>query len=217
MKSTRHLILSVLLFCVAVGAVPASEQHSFSPPDESALTRLRAGDLLLENKRLDENGAAASILVLIRAPVERIWSIIISCRYAHAFVAGLQFCEVSQERGDHAVTRQVVDKGWMMPTLDFTFETRREPYRHMDSRLIKGNLKTLHGSWDFKTSPDGVLVRYTLVVQPLLPVPRWLVSRKLKKELRDMLRCIRGLSDGSGSAQATRADRLRCPGKVQGS
>jgi len=216
MKSGCRLILSILLFCMAVGTVPGSEDHSFFLPDAKTMTRLRAGELLLENDRSEENGASASVLAFIHAPVERIWAIIISCGYAHAFVAGLQLCEVLQEHGDYAVTRQVVDKGWTVPTLDFTFETRREAYRHMDFRLMRGNLKTMHGTWDFRSFPDGVLVRHALVIKPALPAPRWLVRRNLRKDLPNMLRCIRGLSDGGGSAQATRADRLRCPGKVQG-
>ena len=192
-----------------------SEEHSFPMPDENSLARLRAGELLLQNDGSDENGTAVSIMVFIHAPVERIWAIIISCRYAYAFVAGLKLCEVLEERGDYAVTRQVVDKGWAMPTLDFTFATTREPHRRMEFRLIRGDLKILHGSWDFETFPDGVLVRHALVLQPAMPAPRWLVRRNVKKDLPNMLSCIRGLSEGSGSAQAISADRLRCPGEVQ--
>lgn len=216
MKPWRRTVLSGLLVCMAANSVPAAEGHSFSLPDERSMARLRAGKLLLEKDRSDADGAAAVVTAFMHAPVKRIWAIIISCRYAEAFVAGLKLCEVLQEHGDWAVTRQVVDKGWTMPTLDFTFVTRRVPYRHMEVRLIKGNLKVMRGDWDFRSFPDGVLVRYALVVKPTLPAPRWLVRHKLKKDLTDMLRCIRALSDGSGSDQAMRADHSRCPGKLPG-
>jgi hypothetical protein len=73
----------------------------------------------------------------------------------------------------------------------------------------------LRGSWDFAAFPDGVLVRHVLVLQPLLPAPRWLVRRNLNKDLPDMLRCIRGLANGSGTPAALDADRQSCPGEVE--
>jgi len=202
--------------CCACCWVSAAAQDIAAPrPDETALARLRAGEIIIENESSDTHGAAVSLLAFMQAPVERIWGIIISCRYVEAFVAGLKYCEVLEERGDYALTRQVVDKGWAMPRMDFTFETRRQPYRHMDFRLTRGNLKTMQGTWDFMTYPDGILVRHTLALQPLLPAPRWLVRRNLKKDLPDMLRCIRGLAAGSGSAQRIDDDLGQCPGEIR--
>jgi len=183
--------------------------------DDSLMPLLRRGEIVMESNTSDENGASVSLLAFIRAPVERIWEIIISCRYVHAFVAGLEFCQVLQDSGDYALTRQVVDKGWTTPRMDFTFETRRQPFRHMEFQLTEGNLKSMHGSWDFAIYPDGVVVRHELALQPLLPAPRWLVRRNLKKDLPDMLRCIRGLASGSGTDDEIRADLAQCPGKVQ--
>ena len=208
-------MLALLLFCLLTGTAQCLEDKPFSLPDEDTLARLRAGEVVLENDVSDENGATASLLVFIRAPVERIWAIIVSCDYAHAFVAGMEFCDVLEERGDYALTRQIVDKGWMMPKMDFTFQTLRQPYRRMEFRLLEGNLKTMYGSWDFAELPDGVLLRHVLVLKPVLPAPRWLVRRNMKKDLPDMLRCIRGLAAGGGSEQANGSDRMRCPGEVQ--
>jgi len=215
MSRMRYPAIFALLLSLVAGSVPGSEYPPFPVPDEQEMARLRAGEALLENDTGDESGAAAEVMIFVRAPVERIWAIIISCEYAHAFVAGLQFCEVLEERGDYALTRQVVDKGWASPRLDFTFETRRVPYRHMEFRLTRGDLKTMRGSWDFEALPDGVLMRHELVLQPVLPAPRWLVRRSLNQDLPNMMRCIRGLADGSGSDEAVRADRMDCPGDVK--
>jgi len=214
MKPGFRVAMGCLCICLAAGAFGSEQATQDYPPDPQSLQRLLTGEILEENDSSDENGAAVSLLVFIRAPVERIWEIIITCRYVQAFVAGLEYCEVLEERGDYALTRQVVDKGWTTPRMDYTFETLRRPYRHMEFRLTKGNLKSMHGSWDFESYPDGVLVRHVLALQPLLPAPRWLVRRNLKKDLPDMLRCIRGLAAGSGSAQQTRADLALCPGEV---
>jgi hypothetical protein len=200
---------------LTAGTALNAEAPSLALPDEGTMMRLRAGEVVPEQETSRRSGASVSILVFIHAPVGRIWGIIISCGYARAFVAGLEFCQVLEERGDYALTRQIVNKGWMTPRLDYTFETVREPYRHMSFRLVRGNLKTLRGSWAVAAFPDGVLVRHVLVLQPLLPAPRWLVRRNLNKDLPDMLRCIRGLANGSGTPAALDADRQSCPGEVE--
>lgn len=205
-------VLFCLVFCV--GAQPARSEagRTFLMPDAPTMERLLAGDWVLESGVSDENGAAASILIFMRTPVERIWATIISCADAELFVDGLEFCEVLEEDGDYAITHQVVDKGWLTPRMDFRFETRREPYSHMQFKLLEGNLKTMHGSWDFKTMPDGVLVRHVLVLAPLVPAPRWLVRRNLKKDLPNLMQCVRGLSGGSGAEPALAVDLKKCPG-----
>ena len=203
-----------LLFCLASGSVCGAGDHPVSPANEGMLTRLRAGEVVLESATTDENGAAASALIFMQAPVERIWANIISCKKAQIWVAGLQFCEVLEELGDYALTRQVVDEGWATPRLDFTFETMRQPYRHMEFRLTQGNLKNMHGSWDFETIPDGILVRHKIAMQPSVPATHWFMLLHMKNELPKMMRCIRGLSAGSGSEESIHTDLQQCPGHV---
>jgi len=202
-----------------LGVFPAanvgSDATRFVPPDAPSMARLRAGEWILNKNVEDAHGAAASIMLFFHAPVERIWGIIISCDYAMSWVDGLEYCEVLQDRGDYAVTRQVVDKGWLTPRIDYTFETFRVPFQTMDFNLTSGNLKTLQGSWEFNSLPDGVLLRHTLTLQPNFPVPRWLVRRTLTHDMPDMMLCLRGLSEGSGSELASAADRRKCPGPVK--
>jgi hypothetical protein len=211
MTNRLYMSCSCLLLLLASTWVEGAWEESLAPEIQA---RLRAGEVVLEDGETDVNGATASILIFIRAPVERIWATIVSCHDAQIFVAGLQFCEVLDERGDYALTRQVVDKGWATPRLDYTFATERQPYRHMEFRLTAGNLKTMQGSWDFENFADGMLVRHTLVLRPVLPAPRWLVRRNMQQDLPDMMRCIRGLSAGGIGEEGTRGDLLRCPGKV---
>jgi len=214
MAPVARALSGCLYFCLLAAGFASEQGQPDFPPDPHVMEQLRAGEVLFESDSTDEDGAAVSLLAFVRAPVERVWATIISCRFVQAFVAGLKYCEVLEERGDYALTRQVVDEGWAMPRLDYTFETVRQPYQHMEFRLTKGNLKSMHGSWDFETYSDGVLVRHMLALQPLLPAPRWLVRRNLRKDLPDMLRCIRGLSEGSGPGRETQADLAVCPGEV---
>jgi hypothetical protein len=83
----------------------------------------------------------------------------------------------------------------------------------MQLKLKSGNLKTFQGSWDFTSLPDGVLLRHTLALQPEFPVPRWLVRRTLTHDMPDMMLCLRGLAQGSGTGSASASERRRCPGR----
>ena len=207
-------LIPVCVLIAIHSAVVNAQDPVHALPDGATMARLEAGDWVIENDISDPGVAAASILILMRAPVERIWATITTCRNVEIFLAGLQFCEVLEDTGTYALTHQVVDKGWTTPRLDYTFETRREPYRHMEFNLVEGNLKIMQGSWDFTPVADGVLVRHVLMLRPLVPAPRWLVRRNLKHDLPDMMQCIRGLSAGSGSPQAEAADLDRCPGEL---
>ena len=219
--SEWKLILGVGITAICLWFIPHREVLAesmlenplFQLPDEETLERLLTGEIVIENNISDENGAAASVLIFVHGPVEKLWSVITTCTQVEIFVDGLKFCQVLEEQGDYALTRQVVDKGWASPRIDYTFETHRIPFTRMQFQLTDGNLKTMQGSWDFKNHPNGVLVRHRLVLRPLLPVPRWLVRRIMKKDLPNMLACVRGLADGGSSPEAQRQDILKCPNR----
>ena len=61
---------------------------------------------------------------------------------------------------------------------------------------------------------DGVVVIHEFRIQPKIPTPRWLIRRGLKKDLPDMLACIRGLAGGSISVDEAGKDLARCPGDI---
>jgi ribosome-associated toxin RatA of RatAB toxin-antitoxin module len=174
--------------------------------------RLLAGEIVAHESRGDTGGASAHMEVLMRASPRAVWQVIVSCDRAFAYVDGLQSCEVLEDTGPRALVRQVVDQGWLSPTYDFVFESLRQPYERIDVHLVEGNLRALDALWIFEETPEGTRVDYQLRIQPSLPAPRFLVRRNLRRGMPDMLACIRGLADGSGSAAGKREDLARCPG-----
>lgn len=199
-----------LALAVAGGFVRLRADAPVEPLSAETRARLLAGEVILERRDAGDRGADARVSILIRAPVERVWAVMVTCAHAYAYLAGLRECRVLEERGDFALTHQVVDKGWWMPRLDYTFETRRIPYRSMEIHLVDGNLERLDGSWTFRKLDEGLLVRHEIVLQPKAPAPRWLVRRNVVRDLPDMLRCIRAAARGSGAADIERADRAAC-------
>lgn len=168
--------------------------------------------LLQREPGAGRGGARAAMLV--RAPAERVWNIVTSCDKARVYMAGLEHCEVLERRDGHTRARHVIDRGWLLPEMDYTFETRAEPYRRMEFELVEGNLNALHGWWRFEPTGQGLLVQHDITVDPSMPVPRWLVRRSIAEDLPEMMRCIRALSDGSESENTAETDRQACPGEV---
>lgn len=152
--------------------------------------------------------------ILVQAPPQAIWNVIISCDLAFVFVDGLTYCEVLEEAGDRALVHQVVKRGWPIPAQDFTFESLRQPYTEIVFRLVEGNLKVMEGYWRFTILPEGTLVDYQVRIQPEIPAPRFIVRRNIRKGMPDLLACVRGLAGGSGEEARVQADLDRCPGSA---
>ena len=182
--------------------------------DVTDMSRLRSGEVLHEFAHRDQSGGAIRAQILIRTPVEDIWSFLSVCEKYFVFVDGLEQCEVLEQTAEYVLVHQVADKGIFVPVQDYTYKTMRQPYTRMDFKLVEGTLKAMQGSWEFESLPEGVLVTYNMQVQPGLPVPRFIVRWAIGRSIPEMLACIRGLVDGSGNLRQKNSDLKLCPGEV---
>jgi len=207
----------VLLLLLSSGAGRADEQSLSAPPapvpDAATQQRLRAGEILVQDTREGEAGGSATAQAVFHATPGKIWSVLRDCQANLRFVEGLEECEVLEYTDTHAVTRQVVDKGWMMPRLEYRFETIRHPPDWVIIRLLDGDLKQMEGSWRFEPLADGggLLVTHEIHVEPRIAAPRWLVRRSLHHDIGHMVACLRYEADASGSEQQRATDHEQCP------
>ncbi|NNE06494.1 MAG: hypothetical protein HKO64_12705 [Xanthomonadales bacterium] len=182
--------------------------------DEATLERLKRGEIVVENARTDESGGAVRVQALLHAQWQEVWEFIADCESVFRYVDGMRQCELLDTRieGQADVSRihQAVKKSWLTPLMEYTIEVRREPPSRVDFKLLEGDLKSMEGGWRFVETGDGLLVTHEIRVRPSFPVPRWLVRRSMRKDIPDMLACLRGLVDGSGP-QARNEDLARCP------
>ena len=201
--------------------LPAGGSGSDDPIDGTvagteAMARLRKGEILVQDARTGEPGGAARVQALMHGNMQELWAYIASCDSVFRYVKGLRECELlNVETGPNSDTtriRQVVKKSWVIPRIDYVIEVRRQPPDRIDFKLIEGNLKALEGGWRFNVLPDeqGVVVTHEIRVQPDFPAPRWLIRRSMRKDIPDMLACLRGLTNGSGEFSGSR-DLKRCP------
>jgi ribosome-associated toxin RatA of RatAB toxin-antitoxin module len=200
-------IALLLVGCIARSAAAASTAIA----EESATrARLEAGEVVARETRGDAQGGSARMQMLVHAPAQAVWAVIVSCELAFRFVDGLQRCEVLEDSGERALVHQVLDRGWLTPRLDFVFESLRRPWEQIDFRLVEGNLKALEGSWRFEETAAGTLVDHEIRLRPQAPVPAFLVRRDIGRTMPDLLACVRGLAGGSGGEERRQQDLGRC-------
>lgn len=177
---------------------------------ETSSQGLENGEVQVEVVRMDEAGGAVRARTLVDAPPGRVWDVIGNCQHARKYLAGMEGCEVLVDEPHRAETHHVVDPGWFAPTLDYRFETAREPFTRMEFHLLEGNLRAMDGYWLLTPHGEGTLVEHELRIRPETPSPRWLVRRKLARDLPRMMRCIRALSRGSLAESAVVDDMESC-------
>lgn len=210
--------LLVLIICISVSiagnAIAEQAAKGSSQVDAYDLARLEGGDILLQTIHSDKPGAAARVTGLFYATPEAVWDVIGYCKYEFIYVRGLKVCEVLKPGLNQMLMRHRLRNSWYTPTLDFTFEASRNGENIGEANLVAGDLKVLHGEWRLVplANPDAIIVIHEIRIQPKLPAPRWLVRRSLRKDLPDMLACIRGLAEASGDARRVAADLKRCAG-----
>lgn len=172
--------------------------------------RLRGGEIILQDTRTDEVGGAGKAQLFAHTEAKAFWDVIISCDLSFVFVDGMRACETLENSGNRAVVRQVIKKHWLLPKIEYSFESVRRPYEEMTFKLIEGDLDIMEGSWRFTPAAGGTLVEYEARIKPSFPVPRWLIRRTIRKDVPSLIACIRGLAKGSGSEQRLKADLARC-------
>jgi ribosome-associated toxin RatA of RatAB toxin-antitoxin module len=203
-----------LVFVIPALLLLAISAHAKNLSEPEKMSLLRSGEILHEYARMDESGGAIRATILIRTPVEDVRNILQGCGKAFIFVDGMEQCEIVERTEDHTLIRQVVDTGLLAPTLRYSYESKNRTFPDMDFKLVEGNLRALEGGWEFVDVEEGVFVTYKMRVQPGFPIPRFLVRMSLRRMIPDMLACIRGLVDGSGSSGQKLKDLDRCPGSI---
>lgn len=205
----RQLVLCAVAVLLSTQGLAGEYDHD--------MQRLQAGEILVQTIHEEMSGGAARVTGLFHADAETIWNVLGYCKNEFVYVHGLEVCEVLVPGLQYIKKHHRVNNSWFAPTLDFVFEARRISPTRGDFKLVEGDLKIMEGQWDFQpaASGEGFVVKHEIRIQSKLPAPRWLMRRVLKKDLPDMLACVRGLAGGSGNADLLASDLERCPGDVQ--
>lgn len=204
------------LYTVLVLALPFLLGQSGLEMEPEWKPRLLAGEIIVRSVHETDAGGAARAVALMHAPARQVWDTLLSCEQAMVYVDGIRSCDVLEWVGNHSQTRQVVKRPWPLGKLDIVFESTYLPYREIESRLVEGKLDRFESHWWFEEDGDTLLVEYAVLMKPSMPAPKLLVRHYLRKKLPDLMACLRGLADASGTAELRKSDLGRCPNEPPG-
>ena len=185
-------------------------------PGDEEMAILKTGEILVQTVETGTPGVTASATAWFNADAESIWDIIGYCQYAMIFTRGLKTCKMLEGDRFDMVMHHRLRESWFMPMLDYTFRAQRNREGFGRAKLIDGNLKVLEASWRLTPLEEGggVIVVHQISIQSRFPAPKWLVRRSLRRDLPDMLACIRGLTQSPATAESVQRDLSRCPGQI---
>jgi len=200
-------IAALLMSLALLGlAAPGSGTVTASPPPPLPLPadaerRLAAGeiivlDVLPPGASAEAQGGTA--VAIVRAPVEKVWSILIDYKGHPRYYPRLTSAEVLESSNGRALVRYTAAVGF----LSFTFhmDKTQDPVRHrIEWQLAPGRSNSLFrensGYWQVDQHDGGSLVAYGLAVRTVLP--GFLTRSSERESLVDTIKGLRRLAESS--------------------
>jgi ribosome-associated toxin RatA of RatAB toxin-antitoxin module len=189
---------SIFLILFFVAGMPSTPPNSVENNPSSELEQTEK-DLLAKGKViiLDKSGGKPKgkvrAAILIRAPVEEIWDVLVDCQHAPEFVPGLKDCKVLRSEGDTETIEHEVKFSWLIPKVIYTFRAKYQIQKQIDFKSIGGDLKEVEGSWVLESIGDGnqTILIYSVYLNPGFFIPQWLVNFTLRRNLPDLMKSVR--------------------------
>ena len=131
--------------------------------------------------------------ILIEAPAESIWRVMIDCAAAPSFVPGVNACRVTSAGDDWEIIEHDVKWTWFFPEITYAFRADYRKNERIDFVRTGGDLRDMAGHWSLHPLDSGnrTMVCYSVYLDPGFLVPQWLVRHSLKKDLPAVLRALR--------------------------
>jgi uncharacterized protein YndB with AHSA1/START domain len=169
------------------------------------LARLERGDVVV--RPVVETGPEAGMVrsaVRIDAPTAVVYRLMTDCAAARQYVPHLERCAVLEAATDGSwqLIEQQLDYGWFAPALDYVIRADYTADVSVDLRQVSGDFLVNEGRFELEELADGrgTLLRYRLRLIPPRSVPLWLQRRTVVRELPQMLRQLRQLSQRAAAA-----------------
>jgi len=195
---TRSLALAALLALAAAGAALAAGGPELGRAERA---RLLEGEVVVSTAT-PERPRAVAAAVLVDAPVERVWKVMVDCPHAPEFVPGMRECRVLEHADDHDVIQHRVKIFSFLPEVRYTFRADYRPRERIDFARTGGDLRAMEGSWTLARLEGKTLVRYSVYLDPGFLVPQWAVRRALRSDLPKLLLALRArVLAGDGAAR----------------
>ena len=194
MPDRRRALCGLLPAAVAIASLPGSGSAQISPQflrENSA--DLEAGEVIIE---LQRGGPVTHVetAIVIDAPAETIWNILVACEIAPEYVPNVVDCRSLEviNNGASELFIQTVKPAFFIPSFEHVFRMDYEPYERIVISRASGPIRQLDSVWELLERDDGrVLLTYSLDVDPGIPIPRLFVRQTLRRDLPRVLYAVR--------------------------
>ena len=166
---------SIVLILFFVAGTPSTSPNSVGDKPSTKLGQaerdlLASGDVIVVDKSGGEPNGKVGAAILIKAPVEQVWNLLVDCRHAPDCIPGLKNCKVLRGEGDTETIEHQVKFSWLIPEVIYTFKANYQIHKRIDFKRIGGDLKEIEGSWVLESIGDGnqTIVIYSVYLDPLV-------------------------------------------------
>ena len=195
--AARNRAAQYIGVCLALVGSFSSQIAACEEPDLGWIDRdaLANGEVLVRAVK-DPRPLTVSVkvAVLVAAPPEAIWKVLVACQVAPEYVPNVVRCRSLEvvDGGRAELFVQTVKPAFFLPTFEHVFRLDYDPYRRIDVHRVSGPIARMDGSWWLLPQPDGrTLLVYELALDPGMPVPRFFVRATLKRDLPRIVSAVR--------------------------
>lgn len=181
---------AALLAAVALGPVRAAEVDTAWIDFEA----VHAGEVVYRTGKADALTATVDVALEIDADPETIWRILTACEVSPEYVPHVQRCERLEtvDGGRAELFVQEVKPAFFLPSFEHVFRLDYEPYERIEVSRVSGPLNHMQGDWNLIGQDNGsTLLVHSLAVDPGMPIPRFIVRARLRKDIPEVLEAVR--------------------------
>jgi uncharacterized membrane protein len=186
-----------------IGALAAAAALAAAPwpgdwrPSAAQSRQLARGGLVVEMQ--PDPGRSSGIIhaaVDVRAPVERVWTLLTDCAEAPKLVQFIKACRVLEGPGPAGgwdLREDQIQPVFFLPQIRTVFRSEFEDERRIVFRCAaRSELKVCDGEWRLDPVPGGaVRVTYASAVASPYPVPDFVIRTVLAAEMAEAMRTLR--------------------------
>ncbi len=189
---------------------PAAVQDVQAGADQE-LKRLKDGEVIVES---DDSGATRFVAarILIADTPEKVWRILTNpFEFQGKISPRMKEVEMLEDKAERSVMRCKVEVfPPILSYVTYTVESEYKPCEQIVFKRIGGTLKDFKGSWVLTPRDGGraTEVKYSMFVDPGVPVPQWIVRKAVRMELPRTLTALRNrikTGDTASGAQDQRS------------
>jgi ribosome-associated toxin RatA of RatAB toxin-antitoxin module len=137
-------------------------------------------------------GTAVAIMAraTIKAPYALIWQTLTDYDHLSEFIPGIVKSRVIERRGSAAIVEQTGEAGFLFFTypIEVVVESLEEPPSFIGIRVLKGNLKQLHGGYRIEQASDKddeFVLRWSGIIEPFISLPLFITVPLMRANISD--------------------------------